>query len=96
MRIVWSSQSRNDLKAIRAFIARDSPITASHFIRKLKASVTRLRIHPESGHIVDEFSDIGIREILFGQYRIMYECGVKRIEILAVYHGARLLGDTQF
>jgi plasmid stabilization system protein ParE len=96
MRIVWSFQSRGDLREIRKFIARDSPVTAANFIRKLKVSVERLRVHPESGQVVRELGSSTVREILFGQYRIIYQCGSKRIEILAVFHGARLLGETEF
>lgn len=96
MRIVWSCQSRDDLREIRKFISRDSPITAASFIRKLRSSVERLSIHPESGQVVQELGDTAVREILFGQYRIIYQCGSKRVEILAVFHGARLLDESEF
>lgn len=96
MRIVWSCQSRDDLREIRKFIARDSPIAAANFIRKLRTSVERLRVHPESGQVVRELGDTAVREILYGQYRIIYQCGPNRVEILAVFHGARLLDETEF
>jgi hypothetical protein len=35
-----------------------------------------------------------IREIFFGMYRIIYHVSDDRIEILTVYHGARLLDET--
>lgn len=96
MKIVWSWQSRDDLREIRKFIARDSPRAAASFIRKLRESVERLRIHPESGQVVRELRDATVREILFGQYRIIYQCGAKRVEVLAVIHGARLLDESGF
>jgi toxin ParE1/3/4 len=89
-------QSRDDLREIRKFIARDSPITATNFVRRLRTSVERLRTFPESGQIVREAGSSKIREIIFGQYRIIYEWGSNRIEILAVFHGARLLDETKF
>jgi toxin ParE1/3/4 len=96
MKVIWSDQSQNDLREIRKFIARDSPITAKNFIRKLRTSVNRLRSFPEAGQIVQEASNPKTREILFGSYRIIYDCGEHRVEILTVFHGARLLDETDF
>jgi len=96
MKIIWSAQSQGDLREIRKFIARDSPVTATNFIRRLRSSVNQLRAFPESGRVVREAGNSKVREILFGQYRIIYECGINRVEILAVFHGARLLDETEF
>jgi toxin ParE1/3/4 len=60
MKILWTRQARNDLREIRAFIARDAPLTASAFVSKLRLSVERLREFPYSGQIVAE---IGRAEI---------------------------------
>lgn len=95
MKIVWSSQSQIDLREIRKFIARDAPETAGAYIRRLRASVARLGTYPESGSIVREAGDILLREIYFGQYRIIYEVTPNRVEVLTVYHGARLLDETE-
>ncbi len=40
-RIYWTQQARDDLRTIRAHIARDAPITASAYIRRLRVSVGR-------------------------------------------------------
>ena len=96
MKVVWSIQSQDDLRKIREFIARDSPDTASAYIRRLKTSVRRLRSFPESGNVVQEVGNPSIREIYFGQYRIIYEVTPHRVEILAVFHSARLLDDAPF
>jgi toxin ParE1/3/4 len=96
MTIVWSVQSQDDLREIRKFIARDAPDTASAYIRRLRKSVSRLRSFPEAGVVVTEAANSRIREIYFGQYRIIYELASSRIDILTVYHSARLLDDTEF
>ncbi|MCI0331901.1 MAG: type II toxin-antitoxin system RelE/ParE family toxin [Planctomycetes bacterium] len=96
MRIVWSFQARDDLREIRKFIGRDAPTTANSYVRRLKSSVDRLRIFPESGNVVREVGSPKIREIYFGQYRIIYELSPNRVEVLTVFHGARLLDETQF
>jgi plasmid stabilization system protein ParE len=38
-----------------------------------------------------ELDEPSIREILFGSYRIIYRAKTDIVEILTVYHGARLL-----
>jgi plasmid stabilization system protein ParE len=94
-KIYWTRQAREDLREIRAFIARDAPLTAAAFIRRLRASVVRLRSFPQSGQVVPELGDEGIRELIRGHYRIIYRFRVDRVEILTVYHSSRLLDDTQ-
>lgn len=93
VRIYWTSQAREDLREIRAFIARDAPKTASAFVRRLRKAVGRLRDFPESGQVVPELSRTEIREILRGNYRLIYRFRDHRVDILAVFHSARLLSD---
>jgi plasmid stabilization system protein ParE len=96
MTVVWSAQLQDDLREIRKFIASDAPDTATAYIRRLRKSVNRLRSFPDAGVVVTEAANSRIREIYFGQYRIIYEITPSRIEILTVYHGARLLDETEF
>lgn len=42
--------------------------------------------------MVEDFNDPEIREIVFGNFRIIYRYQRKVVEILTVRHGARLLG----
>ena len=85
-KILWTRQAREDLREIRAFIARDAPATASTFVRQLRKSVDRLRDFPLFGQVVPE--------LLRGAYRIIYRVQSSRIDILTVYHSARLLDDA--
>jgi toxin ParE1/3/4 len=96
MKLVWSAQAQSDLREIRKFIARDAPDTATAYIRRLRSSVNRLRSFPGSGVVVTEAAHPSIREVYFGQYRIIYEVTSTRIEILTVFHSARLLDDSHF
>ncbi len=91
--ISWTCQARDDLREIKRFIARQAPKTASAFIRRIKASVERLRDFPESGHVVPEVADPVIREVIKGNYRVIYRVEETRVVVLTVYHGARLLRD---
>ncbi len=91
MRILWTLQAKEDLQEIKAFIARDAPFTAVAFIRRLKRAVDALRGFPERGRVVSEIGKPEIREILHGNFRIIYRFRQERVEILTVFHGARLL-----
>ena len=94
--IVWTRQAREDLREIRAFIARDAPATAAAFVRRLRESVERLRSFPCSGQVVPELGRDEIREVLRGSYRLIYRALPTRVEVLALYHSARLLDETEF
>jgi toxin ParE1/3/4 len=92
-RVAWTPFSLDDLRAIRSFIARDAPRTADAFVKRLMAAVRRLKRFPLSGSVVPEFGHADVREILHGNYRIVYRVVVSRVEILTVCHAARLLRD---
>lgn len=89
-KIYWTRQSREDLRAVRDHIARDAPATASAYVRKLRQSVGRLRQFPYSGEVVPEIGREDLREVLQGNYRIIYRVADHRVDILAVFHGARV------
>ena len=66
-------------------------MNARNFIEQLMTAVGRLRLLPESGWVVAEFNEPSVREIVYGNYRIIYRYRQRRVQILAVVHGARLL-----
>ncbi|MEH2412091.1 type II toxin-antitoxin system RelE/ParE family toxin [Nostoc sp.] len=71
-RVSWTSQALNDLEAIGDFIARDAPNFAQAFVNRVFQSVERLEQFPCSGRVVPEIAQEDIREIIFGNYRIVY------------------------
>lgn len=46
---------------------------------------------PGIGRVVPEIGEPTVREILRGMYRVIYRYRDERVEILTVFHGARLL-----
>ena len=95
-RLYWTRQSREDLRAVREYIARDAPATASAFVRQLRQSIGRLREFPYSGQVVPELRREEIREVLRGNYRLIYRVSEGRVDILAVYHSSRILNERDF
>jgi len=53
-----------------------------------------LRTFPLSGQVVAELGRKEIREVLQGNYRLIYRVSDQRVDILTVFHGARLLTDS--
>jgi toxin ParE1/3/4 len=96
IKIIWTPQAQEDLREIRAFIARDAPITAASFVRPLRSSVNRLKLFPESGQVVPEIGRQDVREILHNPYRIIYRVRPGQVDIVTVYHSARLLDEMDF
>ena len=87
----WTPQASDDLDAIAEFIAADSPHFAALFVIGVLESVERLVDFPQYGRVVPEIGDAAVREIILGNYRLIYRLRGGTAEILTVYHGARLL-----
>lgn len=89
--IRWAPQAADDLEAITEFIAADSPSYAQLFAIDVLTAVERLMDFPESGRMVPEVGNPVIREILLGNYRIIYRIHHPAVEILSIYHAGRRL-----
>jgi toxin ParE1/3/4 len=91
----WTPQAADDLEAITDFIAADSPHYASLFAIDVLNAVERLQLFPRSGRVVPEVQAPEIREIVLGNYRIVYRIRTDLVEILTVWHGSRLLDPSR-
>ncbi len=87
--ILWSPRAEADLQEIRAFIETDSPAWADLTVRRLVAAVERLREFPDSGRIVPERLAPELREVVSGNFRIVYRRKPALIEIATVFRGSR-------
>jgi plasmid stabilization system protein ParE len=65
------------------------------FVLDVFAVVERLESFPQSGRVVPEKKDPQVREILLGNYRIIYRLREHMAELLTIHHGARLLDPTR-
>lgn len=88
MRIVWSEPASRDLEEIGDYIARDNPAAARRVVRAIETGVVRLARFPHSGRPGHRENT---RELVVTQtpYIVPYRVHRDRIEILAVFHGAR-------
>ncbi|OGR82511.1 MAG: plasmid stabilization protein [Elusimicrobia bacterium RIFCSPLOWO2_01_FULL_54_10] len=91
----WTPQASEDLESIAQFIAKDSTYYVRLFVVDVFRAVERLSSFPKSGRIVPEMHVPSIRELLLGNYRIVYRLKGNLVELLTVYHGARLLDPSK-
>ena len=89
--VVWSDQAGRDLDAIGDFIALDDPVVAVQWIERLVDAAERLAHAPRMGRKVPEFGREDVRELIRGNYRMVYRVAKERVEVLTVFEGHRLL-----
>lgn len=91
--VVWARPAFDDLREVHRFIARDSKRFADITIRRIRSAARRLARFPMSGRPVPELPDLPHREILVGDYRVLYRYSAERSQVLvlAVVHGRRVL-----
>ncbi|HLB34851.1 MAG: hypothetical protein A3F67_03385 [Verrucomicrobia bacterium RIFCSPHIGHO2_12_FULL_41_10] len=96
--IVFSAQAQHDLREIEYYISFDSPQVAKRFGQQLIKKTDMLGLHPEIGRIVPEVGNRIVREIIVGNYRIMYRVNVskKQVRILSYWHAARGTPDVRY
>ena len=87
--LTWSPRAIADVEEIRAYIAANSPSWADLTVRRLVASVERLREYPDSGRLVPERQSPELREVVSGKFRIVYRRKPDLVEIATVFRGSR-------
>lgn len=50
---------------------------------------------PESGRVVTEYGNKNLREKIYEGYRVVYRLKPDMVEIVAICHGAKLLGNVE-
>lgn len=93
-RVSWSPEALEDVEAIAAYIAKDSPFYASAVVQKILDTAKSLGNFPNLGPIVPEIGEPEFRERFVYSYRVIYRIADDAITIIAVIHGRRLLTPT--
>lgn len=88
-KIRWTVGARRDLHEIINYIADDSPAYAINFAERIILAVDRLETFPKLGRIVPEYQDTNVRELIVGNYRVVYRIQGDHIGIAAIAHASR-------
>lgn len=94
-RLIWSPRALAELRAILDFIGAESPGNARAVLGRFEARLVSLPDQPAQGRRVPEQEPDGdLREVFVHRWRMIYEFNDSEVEIVAVVHGARLLGNA--
>ena len=91
MKIIWSPIAIDRASEIAAYIAQDKPSAAENWINTVFSKVEHLKSSPEIGRIVPGINNNYFRELIYGNYRIIYRIEKKQISILTIRHGKQIL-----
>ena len=72
MEIIWTNQALHKLNKFIDYIAQDDVVIAEKWALKMIEKTDQLIEHPESGRIVPEYNEPNLRELVFGNYRVIY------------------------
>ena len=88
-KIIWSDWAVKDVQIIYQYISADSKYYASKWLDKINDRIVALSFHPYIGRVVPERENRNIREVIEGNYRIMYRIATNHILIYRIIHSAR-------
>ena len=91
MKIIWSPLAIDRVSGIAEYISLDNPTAAQKWVDNIFKKVVSLQSSPEIGRIVPEIERKEIRELIFGNYRIIYRFEKTSISILTIRHSKQIL-----
>jgi len=96
VKIIWTQRSLTDLKSIAEYISKDSVKYAFLTLERIIDVTKYIETNPRIGRMVPEMGrNDKIREIIFGNYRIIYKIAkTMTVYILTVHHSAKRLRQT--
>jgi plasmid stabilization system protein ParE len=91
MKIIWSPLAIDRALEIAEYIALDKPSASDKWINTVFSKVQQLEFSPEIGRVVPEIGNDQFRELIYGNYRIIYRVERKQVSILTIRHGKQIL-----
>ena len=90
-RIIWTMRAADEYGAAVEYIARDAPVAAKRLAQRIMQRIRSLRKFPDSGGFIPEDDSRRYRQLIEGNYRIIYRRHQDAVVIASIYHAARLL-----
>jgi plasmid stabilization system protein ParE len=96
VRIIWTDLAKTELEEIYHFIAQDSKIYAKRQVLKIRNRTKILRKSKYIGKIISEIGIPIFRELIEGNYRIIYKINRENeVLILTIHHSSRDLENRK-
>ncbi len=93
MKIVWSPLALQKLSDIADKIALDKPLASLKWAENVFEEVDRLESFPLSGRSVPELNNDQYRELIIGNYRVIYKSMSTEIQILTIRNFKQILSS---
>jgi len=90
--VIWTHRAKAGLFGIGDYIACRNPPAATRLVAEILDQALVLNTLPRSGRIVPELGNESIRELIHGNYRIVYRIDDDALRILTVFEGHRVFG----
>lgn len=89
--IILTPRAARDAEDAYAWIARDAPDTAVQWYNRLIDTLQKVETMPNRCPLAREATTVRrpIRQLLFGNYRILFIIQGKAVKVLHIRHGAR-------
>ena len=95
MKLFWTETAKQDLQAVRQYVVADNPAAAKRWIERLRERARNALHPPLAGRKVPEFSRDDIRELIDGNYRIVYQVSADRLVVPTVFEWIRIYDDIK-
>ena len=90
MKVIWSPLAIEKLEVLAKYIALDKPSAADQWVNDVFDRTDLLASQPELGREVPELLGSNYREVVFGNYRIIYNVG-NEVNILTIRNSRQLI-----
>ncbi|MGE5595069.1 MAG: type II toxin-antitoxin system RelE/ParE family toxin [Hyphomicrobiales bacterium] len=85
MRVRWVRGARRQLHEVLAELSLWSPRAAWRLRVSVRDAARQLSAFPESGRVVPEWPEFGVRELIIERHRLIYHIPGDAVEILAFH-----------
>jgi len=95
-KVQWTSNAKEDLLNIVAYIKEDSPTIAREIYEKIKKQANSSNFFPLRGRVVPELQKEGItmyRELMSSPWRIIYKVDSDTVYIMAIFDSRQNVED---
>jgi toxin ParE1/3/4 len=87
--VKWLPKALDDLESIAEYISKDSARYAENLVQKIFERAELLETNQLIGRMVPEFRRKNLRELIIGNYRIVYLVYTYRVDVIRVHHSKR-------
>ncbi len=86
MEVIFTNRFLTRVEECTDYIALDDISTALKWAEGVFKHCEQLSAQPESGRMVPEFNRAEIKELIHGNYRLVYELKSNRIDMLTIWN----------